>query len=97
MSESTIGILVLLGISFVVSAVTHCFCHRFIFACFLSTLVAMLLFQFAVFLYLGHLDPFFPIGVAVCGIPISDAVCGSVSFVIALVVGAVVRRFRNRS
>jgi hypothetical protein len=88
MSESTIGILVLLGISFVVSAVTHCFCHRFIFACFLSTLVAMLLFQFAVFLHLGHLDPFFLTAVTLGG---------SISFVIALVVGAVVRQFRQSS
>jgi len=88
MSESTIGILVLLGISFVVSAVTHCFCHRFIFACFLSALVAMLLFQFAVFLRLGHLDPFFLTAVTLGG---------SISVVIALVVGAVVRRFRQSS
>jgi len=88
MSESTIGILVLLGISFVVSAVTHCFCHRFIIACFLAALVATLFFQIAVFLHLGYLDPFFLTAVTLGG---------SISFVIALVVGAVVRRFRQSS
>ena len=95
MNLTNIGILILLGISVVVATITHCLCSRFIIACFLSALVATLFFQIAVFVRLGHLDPFFPIGVAVCGIPISDAVCGSISFVIALVVGAVVRRFRN--
>ena len=87
MSDSNIGILILLVISVVVATITHCLYRRFIITCFLSTLIATLFFQVAVFLYLGHLDPFFPIGVAVCG---------SISFVIALVVGAVVRRFRNR-
>jgi hypothetical protein len=48
----------------------------------------MLLFQFAVFLHLGHLDPFFLTAVTLGG---------SISFVIALVVGAVVRQFRQSS
>ena len=87
MNLTNIGILILLVISVVVATITHCLYRRFIITCFLSTLIATLFFQVAVFLYLGHLDPFFPIGVAVCG---------SISFVIALVVGAVVRRFRNR-
>ena len=87
MNLTNIGILILLVISVVVATSTHCLYRRFIITCFLSTLIATLFFQVAVFLYLGHLDPFFPIGVAVCG---------SISFVIALVVGAVVRRFRNR-
>jgi hypothetical protein len=88
MSESTIGILILLGISGLVASVSHCFCRRYIFACFLSAFVATLLFQISVFLRLGHLDPFFPI---------AFVVGGSISFVIALVVGAVVRRFRRGS
>lgn len=86
MSESTIGILILLGISAVVAAVTHCFYRRYIIACLLSAFVATLLFQIAVFLRLGYLDPFFPIAVVVGG---------SISFVIALVVGGVVRRFQR--
>jgi hypothetical protein len=88
MSESMIGILILLGISGVAATVTHCFYHRFIGAFFLSAFVATLLFQIAAFLRLGYLDPFFLIAVAVGG---------SISFVIALVVGAVVRRFRRSS
>jgi len=86
MSEGTLGFLILLAISGVVATVIHCFCRRFIVACFLSAFVATLLFQMAVFLRVGYLDPFFPIAVAVGG---------SISFVIALVVGAVVRRLRR--
>jgi hypothetical protein len=88
MSESTIGIFILLGISGLVAAVTHCICRRYIFACLLSAFVATLLFQIGVFLRLGHLDPFLPIAVVVGS---------SISFVIALVVGATVRRFRRGS
>jgi len=88
MSESTIGILILLGISGVVAAVTHCLCRRFIVACFLSAFFATVLFQIAAFLHLGHLDPLVLIAVPVGG---------SISFVIALIVGAVVRRFRRSS
>lgn len=86
MSESTIGILTLLGISAVVATVTHCFYRRFIIACFNSAFVSTLLFQTAAFLRLGYLDPFFPIVVAVGG---------TISFVIALLVGAAVGRFRH--
>ena len=88
LSEGTTTILILLGISGVVATVTHCFYRRFIGACFLSAFVATLLFQIAAFLRLGYLDPFFLIAVSVGG---------SISFVIALVVGAVVRRFRRSS
>lgn len=88
MSESTIGILILLGISGVVATVTHSLCRRFIIACFLSAFVSTVLFQIAAFLHLGHLDPF---------VLIALPVGGSISFVIALVVGAVVRRFRRSS
>jgi len=86
MSDGTIGILIFLGISGVVAAVTHWFYRWFIIACLLSAFVATLLFQIAAFLHLGYLEPFFPIAVAVGG---------SISFVIALVVGTVVRRFRR--
>jgi hypothetical protein len=88
MSEINIGILILLGISGVVATVTHCFYRRFIGACFLSAFVATLLFQIAAFLRLGYLDSFFLIAVVVGG---------SISFVIALVVGAVFRKFRPGS
>jgi len=88
MSESTLGILILLGISGVVATVTHCFYCRFIPACFLSAFVATLMFLSAAFFRLGYLDPFFPIVVAVGG---------SISFAVALVVGGVVRRFRGSS
>ncbi|MBJ7258012.1 MAG: hypothetical protein JHD33_00620 [Chthoniobacterales bacterium] len=88
MSESTSGILMLLCISAGVAMVTHCFYRRYIMACFLSAFVATLLFQIAVFLRLGYLDSFFLIAVVVGG---------SISFVIALVVGAVFRKFRPGS
>jgi len=87
MNLTNIGILILLVISVVVATITHCLYRRFIITCFLSTLIATLFFQIAVFLYLGHLDPFFLTAVTFGG---------SISFVIALVVGAIVRRFRNR-
>jgi hypothetical protein len=83
MSEGAIGILLLLGISGAVATVTHWLYRRFIIACFLSTFIATLLFQIAAFLHLGHHDPFFPIAVAVAG---------SISFLVALLVGGVVRR-----
>ena len=88
MSEGTIGILILLGISVLVATVTHCLCRRYIIACFLSAVVATLLFQTVAFLRLGYLDPFLLIAVAVGG---------SLSFSIALGVGGVVRRVRNSS
>lgn len=87
MIEGTIGILILLGISGVVAAITHWICGRFVVACLLSAFVATVLFQIAVSLSLGHLDPFFPLAVAVGG---------GISFVTALVIGAVVRQFRRR-
>jgi hypothetical protein len=88
MSESTVGILILLGISGVAATVTHCFYCRFLPACFLSAFVATLMFQVAAFFRLGYLDTFFPIAVAVGGF---------ISFVVALVIGGVVRRFRSGS
>ena len=88
MSESTVGILILLGISGLVATVTHCFYRRFLPASLLSAFVATLMFQVTAFFRLGYLDPFFPIAVAVGG---------CISFVVALVVGGVVRRFRGGS
>lgn len=86
MRESRDGILIFVVFCRVVATVTHYFYRRLITACFLSALVSTLLSQMVTFLRLGCLDPVFPIAVAVGG---------CIPLVIALLVDAVMHRFRH--
>ena len=87
MNESTMGIIVLLGISATVAIGIHWFYPRFVLACLFSAVAATVLFQAAAYLHLGHLDPFFPIAVVVGG---------GISFIVALGVGALLRLIRSK-
>jgi hypothetical protein len=87
MNEGTIGIILLLGISATVAAGIHLFYPRFVLACLFSAVAATVLFQAVCYLQLGYIDPFFPVAVAVGG---------SISFIVALGVGALFRLFRNK-
>ena len=86
MSESTVGILVLLGIATIAALLLHAAMKgRFFLASPLAALASTLAFQLYAYLKEGHLDPFAPI-VLVTG--------AGISFVVALVVGAIVRGIR---
>ena len=89
MSEGTIGIIILLGISVAAALVFHqLFPRRFALASLLSAAIASPLFLVVATLREGHLDPFAPIAL-VTG--------AAVAFVVALVVGAIVRSLRPAS
>lgn len=60
MDEGTIGILILLGISGVVGAVTHWFYRRFISACLFSAFVTTVFFQSVAFFAPRLSRPFLP-------------------------------------
>jgi hypothetical protein len=87
MNEGIVGIIVLLGLSAGVAIGIHLFYPRFFLACLFSAATATVLFQAAAYFHLGHLDPFFPIAVAVGG---------SISFIVALGVGALIRLARRK-
>jgi hypothetical protein len=67
MSEGTIGILVLVGISVSAGLVFHSFIRHYIVATCCAALVADVGFQVAAYLHLGHLDPFFIVALVIGG------------------------------
>ena len=82
MSEATVGWLVLLSIAIGSALAWHILLHSFLLATLLATITAVFLFQVAVYLQLGYLDPFFLIAVAT-----TSVVC----FFVAVAVGMLVR------
>ena len=79
MSESTLGILVLLVTSVGCSTVFHFLIHSFIKACVTSAFVASILFQILGYFYVGHLDPFFIIALIV-GAAVAFAIAAGVGY-----------------
>ena len=89
MSEGTVGILVLVGISVSAGLVFHWFIRHYLVASCCAALVADAGFQFAAYLHFGYLDPFFIIAVVVGG---------GIAFAIAAVIGipfVLIRRKRK--
>lgn len=66
MNQPSVGIVVLIAISVVVAIVGHWRITRYVVACAVSAVVSAVLFEVAVFIQLGYLDPFFLIAIAVC-------------------------------
>ena len=91
MSEATISWLVLLSIAVAAALVWNMLLHSFLLATLAATTTSVFLFQVAVYLQLGYLEPFFLIAVAT-----SSVVC----FFVAVAVGMLVRsgiRGKNRA
>lgn len=78
MNELGTSLLVLLLISVPVAAIVHWRVPRYMMACVIAAVASAILFQVAVLLQLGYLDPFFVIAFAVSLVP---------AFLAALVVG----------
>jgi presenilin-like A22 family membrane protease len=68
MNEASVGIIVLVSISIIVSVVTHYFSKRYVFALIVSAILASILFQIAAFIHIGYLDPFFIIAFFIGGL-----------------------------
>ncbi|UCE61530.1 MAG: hypothetical protein JSU63_07225 [Phycisphaerales bacterium] len=68
MSESMIGLLMLLGIALVVSLLCHALIRRPGLAVVTAGCTTTALFNLAAYLHAGFLDPFFPIAVFVAGL-----------------------------
>ena len=89
MSEGVTGILVLVGISISAALLFHWRIRNYFAASSCAALVADACFQFAAYLHLGHLDPFFII---------AFVIGGGVALAIAAVTGipfVLIRRKRN--
>jgi hypothetical protein len=59
MNEGTVGILVLIIISIIVSIVTHAMVANFSRALVISVIISCVAFQVAAFIHIGYLDKFF--------------------------------------
>ena len=86
MTESTQGILVLLGTSAVSGVLFHYFLPSLIKASVLSAVLASVLFQVLAYFHLGHLDPFFVIALFTGG---------AIAFVVALFIGVLFQKYRR--
>ncbi|OGP66493.1 MAG: hypothetical protein A2W27_04560 [Deltaproteobacteria bacterium RBG_16_44_11] len=63
MDEGTVGILVLIIISIIVSIATHAVVANFSRALVISVIISCVAFQVAAFIHIGYLDKFFIIAV----------------------------------
>lgn len=87
MSEGAIGFLVLIGISVFAALLAHWLIGQYLLASLSAAVIASIGFQFAVFLYLGYLDPFFIIALAAGAV---------VAFAVASIVGVPFIRIRRK-
>jgi hypothetical protein len=87
MSESTVGILLLVIVSLVVSFAVHRKTPRYLLGCILAATVATITFQLLAYVKVGYVDPF---------IWISGPVSFLISLGLAAMVGAVLRSRRTR-
>ena len=68
MSEASVGIILLVSISIIVSCVAHYFIKKYLVALIISAIIATIVFQIAVYIQLGYLDPFFIIALFTGGL-----------------------------
>ncbi len=87
MSESAIGLLVLLTVAVISATGWHWVLRSFTAATLLATVTAVLVFQVVAYVHLGYLDPFYLVAVAT-----SSVLCLGV----ALLVGWVAHIIRRR-
>lgn len=87
MSDGAIGIILLLLITVIVSAVVHRWIRRFWSGCLVATVISVVGFQLLAYAHAGHLDPFILIAIPVSGL---------LSFLISILVGKVIENMRRR-
>lgn len=87
MNEGAIGFLVLIGISVFTALLAHRLIRHYLLASLCAAIIASIGFQFAVYLHLGHLDPFFIIALATGAV---------VTFLAAALVGVPFIRVRRK-
>lgn len=88
MSDGAIGMIVLVAISIASAFISHKQIKSFMLAVIVSTLASVILFQVVAYIQLGHLDPFFPIAMAVSGF---------IAFFISLVIGYALGRGNKKT
>ena len=81
MNENLSAIAIFLGICIAMSVVFHIFYRRYWRACALAAIASCALFQLANYAYLGYLDPFFLIALAVT-LPIAFAISAAVGSIL---------------
>jgi hypothetical protein len=86
MSESSVGMLVLLGITLVASLIMHLLLRNFFIACFIAAVVSTGLFEVLATIHLGHVDKFMGIAIIVALV---------LTFTVSAMVGFVMRKFRK--
>jgi hypothetical protein len=79
MNEGTVGILVLIMISIIVSIATHAMVADFSRALAISVIISCIAFQVASFIHIGYLDPFFIIAIVT-----SSFIIGIISSLVGL-------------
>ena len=87
MSEGATGFLVLISISVFVALLAHWLIRHYLVASLCAAVMASVGFQFAAYLHLGYLDPFFIIALATGAV---------VAFAIAALVGIPFIRVRRK-
>jgi hypothetical protein len=86
MSEGAAGIIILIAISVICAATVHIFLHRYFRASLVSAVLSTAIFQFIAYLYIGYLDPFWPIAILVGG---------AMAYAIALIIGLIFLSYRK--
>lgn len=79
MSEAAEGILILLGVTVVLAALSHLLIGKYLPASLVAALVSAAVFQILNFAHLGYIDPFLPVAVLV-----SAPLCFGLSLVVGL-------------
>ena len=88
MSEGAIGIIILIVISGITAVAVHLFLRRYFTASLISAVLSNAIFQFVAYLYVGYLDPFWPIALGIGG---------ALAFAIALIVGPIIKAYKKAS
>ncbi len=87
MSAGAIGIILLVIITVIVSALIHRWTTRFWTGCLVATVISVVGFQLVAYAHAGHLDPFILIAIPVSGL---------LSFLVSILVGKVIENMRRR-
>jgi fructose-specific phosphotransferase system IIC component len=87
MSDGAIGIILLVAITAIVSALVHRWITRFWSGCLVATAISVLGFQLLAYAHAGHLDPFVLIAIPVSGL---------LSFLVSILIGKVIESLRPR-
>jgi hypothetical protein len=87
MDESTLGMVVFVGITVATATICHVKIKNYWVATILATLVSVILFQIVAYIELGYLDPFFLIAIVTSS---------AAALIISILVGALVKNYRGK-